>query len=280
MGKFILCAGPLAKEPYHFALTNTNVYSLEELGYYLYHNIYTISLRTFDQAFFKWVAFELKREDLAEKWKKICEVSSDIKDIVVSILCATDYFTKLEIESLIKTVDRINGLLPVQRKKMEADNYLKYEEYEKALQVYKEIVMSDSAKQLSASDFGNMLHNMAVIHVQSKAFEQAEREFKQAYSLNQNEESLRAYFYLLKLQQKETEFMQQVLEYDLSEEQVQSFIERLDNVYEQSEHTKEYKKIMGLPAMKEAGKVGDYYYAIDTMIFQWKQQYKHGMEQE
>lgn len=280
MGKFILCAGPLAKEPYHFALTNTNVYSLEELGYYLYHNIYTISLRTFDQAFFKWVAFELKREDLAEKWKKICEVSSDIKDIVVSILCATDYFTKLEIESLIKTVDRINGLLPVQRKKMEADNYLKYEEYEKALQVYKEIVMSDSAKQLSASDFGNMLHNMAVIHVQLKAFEQAEREFKQAYSLNQNEESLREYFYLLKLQQKETEFMQQVLEYDLSEEQVQSFIERLDNVYEQSEHTKEYKKIMGLPAMKEAGKVGDYYYAIDTMIFQWKQQYKHGMEQE
>lgn len=280
MGKFILCAGPLAKEPYHFALTNTNVYSLEELGYYLYHNIYTISLRTFDQAFFKWVAFELKREDLAEKWKKICEVSSDIKDIVVSILCATDYFTKLEIESLIKTVDRINGLLPVQRKKMEADNYLKYEEYEKALQVYKEIVMSDSAKQLSAVDFGNMLHNMAVIHVQLKAFEQAEREFKQAYSLNQNEESLREYFYLLKLQQKETEFMQQVLEYDLSEEKVQSFIEGLDAVYEQAEQTKEYKKIMGLPAMKEAGKVGDYYYAIDTMIFQWKQQYKHGMEQE
>ena len=74
--------------------------------------------------------------------------------------------------------------------------------------------------------------------------------------------------------------MQQVLEYDLSEEQVQSFIEGLDAVYEQSEQTKEYKKIMGLPAMKEAGKVGDYYYTIDTMIFQWKQQYKHGMEQE
>ena len=199
---------------------------------------------------------------------------------MVSILCATDYFTKLEIESLIKTVDRINGLLPVQRRKMEADNYLKYEEYEKALQVYQEIVMSDSAKQLSAVDFGNMLHNMAVIHVQLKAFEQAEREFKQAYSLNQNAESLQEYFYLLKLQPKEKEFMQQVLEYDLSEEQVQSVLDTLDEVYECAEQTKEYKKIMGLPALKEAGKVGDYYYAIDTMIFEWKQQYKHGMEQE
>ena len=82
MGKFILCAGPLAKEPYHFALTNTDVYSLEELGYYLYHNIYTISLKTFDEPFFRWIELELKRPDLAQKWREICNMSKDIKDIV------------------------------------------------------------------------------------------------------------------------------------------------------------------------------------------------------
>ena len=65
MGKFILCAGPLAKEPYHFALTNTDVYSLEELGYYLYHNIYTISLKTFDEHFFRWIHFHSLEEEMA-----------------------------------------------------------------------------------------------------------------------------------------------------------------------------------------------------------------------
>ena len=279
MGKFILCAGPLAKEPYHFALTNTNVYSLEELGYYLYHNIYTISHRTIDQAFFKWVAFELKREDLAEKWKKICEVSSDIKDIVVSVLCATDYFTKLEIESMIKTVDLFNDMLPIQRRKMEADNYLKYQDFDKALQVYKEIVASDEAKDLTPKEFGNILHNIAVVHVQMHAFEHAEREFRQAYSLNQNEESLREYIYLLKLQHKEKQLMQEILEYDLSEETVQTYMTDLEQILLESERTKNYKKIIELPGLKESGKVGDYYYTIDTMIFNWKQQYKHGMEQ-
>ena len=46
-----------------------------------------------------------------------------------------------------------------------------------------------------------------------------------------------------------------------------------------AEKTRDYRKIKGLPALKESGKVGDYYYTIDTMIFNWKQQYKHGMEQ-
>lgn len=279
MGKFILCAGPLAKEPYHFALTNTDVYSLEELGYYLYHNIYTISLKTFDEHFFRWIELELKRPDLAEKWREICNVSEDIKDIVVSILCATDYFTKLEIESLIKTVDLINDMLPIQRRKMEADNYLKYQDLDKALQVYKEIVGSDEARDLTPKEFGNILHNIAIIHVQMHAFERAEREFRQAYSLNQNEESLREYMYLLKLQHKDKQLMQEILEYNLSEETVQTYLADLENILLEAEATKNYKKIIELPALKESGKVGDYYYAIDTMIFKWKQQYKHGMEQ-
>lgn len=279
MGKFILCAGPLAKEPYHFELTNTNVYSLEELGYYLYHNIYTISHKSFGTPFFRWVESELRRPDLADEWKAIWEKDSDIKELVLHIVSATDYFNKLELESLNKTIDLINGMSPIKRRKLEADNYMQYEDYDKALQVYKDIVASDEAEELSAVEFGNVLHNMAVIHVQMKAFERAQREFLQAYNLNQNEESLKEYFYLLKLQNKEKEIMQTVLDYDMSEETVQEYVETLDGILADSEESKEYKKIMELPSIKQSGKVGDYYYAIDTMIFKWKQQYKHGMEQ-
>lgn len=279
MGKFILCSGPLAKEPYHFSLTDTNVYSLEELGYYLYHNIYTVSLATFDDAFFQWVELELKRPDLAQKWMDILKASQDMKDIVVSILCATDYFTKLEMESLIRTIDQINGMIPVRRRKMEADLYLQYHDYDKALQVYQEIVKSDEAGDLSADEFGNTLHNMAVVHVNLRSFERAEKEFVQAYSLNHNEETLKEYFFLLKLQRKEKELMQAVLDYDLPEEQVFDYTGQLDEMMLQAEDTKEYKTIEELPVLKETGKVGEYYYTIDTMIFKWKQKYKHGMEQ-
>ena len=147
------------------------------------------------------------------------------------------------------------------------------------MQVYKEIVGSDDARDLTPKEFGNILHNIAIIHVQMHAFERAEREFRQAYSLNQNEESLREYMYLLKLQHKDKQLMQEILEYNLSEETVQTYLADLENILLEAEATKNYKKIIELPALKESGKVGDYYYAIDTMIFKWKQQYKHGMEQ-
>ena len=199
--------------------------------------------------------------------------------MIISILGATDYFTKLEIESLIKVIDQINGLLPVQRRKMEGDNCLRYGDFDKALQVYKDILVSDDASVLSAKEYGNILHNIGVIHAQMRSFERAQREFVRAYSLNQEGESLKEYLLLLRLQNKEKEFMQAVLEYDISEEKVQEYNGAFEQMLADAEKTREYRKIKGLPALKESGKVGDYYYTIDTMIFKWKQQYKHGMEQ-
>ena len=37
----ILCDGRLAEKPYKMPVTRQNIYSLEELCYYIYHNIYT-----------------------------------------------------------------------------------------------------------------------------------------------------------------------------------------------------------------------------------------------
>ena len=46
---FILCQGDLAKEPYIIPISEVPVYSLEELCYYMYHNIYTVTEGFFDE---------------------------------------------------------------------------------------------------------------------------------------------------------------------------------------------------------------------------------------
>lgn len=278
MGKFILCTGMPAKEPYYFPLTGTNVYSIEELGYYLYQNIYTIQMEDFCEKLFSWIQYDLNMEEFADKCREIREKSDDIKDIVVSILCATDYFTKLELEGLIKIIDRINGLSAIEKKKIKADNFLKYGDYENAIAEYEAIVASKESEEFPAETFGNILHNLAVAHVQVKAFERAKEEFKRAYELNHNEETRKELFFLLKLEKQEKEFLKEILNYNLSPEEVQAYLTELEGVLQEAELTAEYKKILHLPKLKEAGKVGEYYYAIDTMIFKWKQKYKNGME--
>lgn len=280
MGKFILCTGVQAKEPYYFQLTNTRLYSLEELGYYLYHNIYTISLEDFDEDFFKWVQYDLKREDLAEKWRGILEKSDDMKDIVVSILCSTDYFSKLEVESMVKTIDCINGLSPIGKKKIKADNYLRYGDYANAVVEYQAIIVDDASEEFSAYELGNMLHNLAVAHIHEGAFEQAEKELKEAYALNKKEESLKEYLFLLKLEKKEEQLEAEIAAYSLLEEKTAEYMSELDEVFLEAETSPEYKRLSDLPRIKADGKVGEYYYNIDSKIFQWKQKYKQGMEQQ
>lgn len=278
MGKFILCTGELAKVPYCFQLTGTEIYSLEELGYYLYHNIYTITMEIFEEKLFGWLQCELKMEALADKCRRIIKESSDIKDIVVTILCATDYFSRKELENLIKTVDTINGLSAIEKQKIKADNFLKYEDYESAIDEYQSIIRSEEATSFPAQVYGNILHNLSVAYVQVKAFERAKEGFKKAYSLNKNEESLKEYFFLMKLLKQEEEFLDEVLKFNLSLETVQSYMSELEAVLLEAEEDAFYKKIINLSKLKEAGKVGDYYYAIDTIIFNWKQKYKYGME--
>lgn len=51
MGGLILCRKK-AEVPLYIELSNINIYSMEELCYYLYHNIYAINKSFFNEALF------------------------------------------------------------------------------------------------------------------------------------------------------------------------------------------------------------------------------------
>ena len=51
MGKLIQCSSRLAKKPYYFRITDTNVYSIEEVCYYIRHNIYILQAELFNKDF-------------------------------------------------------------------------------------------------------------------------------------------------------------------------------------------------------------------------------------
>ena len=43
MGKLIFCTGQVTQKPYTFPFSKTKIYSMEELNYYLYNNIYKLN---------------------------------------------------------------------------------------------------------------------------------------------------------------------------------------------------------------------------------------------
>ena len=49
MGKLILCSSAVAKTPYKMPVSGTRIYTIEEMCYYIYHNIYEIDTGCFDK---------------------------------------------------------------------------------------------------------------------------------------------------------------------------------------------------------------------------------------
>ena len=64
---FILCEGKAAVKPYKMPVTGQRVYSLEELCYYIYNNIYTISEDLFQESLAEWLRDETEHPVLAKK---------------------------------------------------------------------------------------------------------------------------------------------------------------------------------------------------------------------
>lgn len=68
----ILAKGKIAKKPYELSYLGQNIYSIEELCYVIYHNIYGINEEFFQISLAKWMKEELGLKELAEKLGNDC----------------------------------------------------------------------------------------------------------------------------------------------------------------------------------------------------------------
>ena len=62
----ILAKGKIAKKPYELSYLGQNIYSIEELCYVIYHNIYGINEEFFQISLAKWMKEERGLKELAD----------------------------------------------------------------------------------------------------------------------------------------------------------------------------------------------------------------------
>lgn len=217
---FILCKRALTKEPYVIPVSEVPVYSLEELCYYIYNNIYSVTEEFFDRKLAVWIRDQVGSDSLANKMKILIERHNDLKDLVVTILCSCDYYKEEEVVKIVEVMERIENLPPHQKNKIKADNYLYAGKYGKSLHEYKKLLYGGMADRFTPEEYGNLLHNQAIALFHVSSFHEAARGFKEAYARNHNEQSLNQYLYTLLINEQEEEFMKEGLSYGRSPEDI------------------------------------------------------------
>ncbi len=219
---FVLCEGNVARKPYIMPYTNQKIYSLEELCYYLYHNIYTLTEDFFQPALADWLREETNHEKLANKVNKMMSENPTLKDMVVTILCGCDYYRENEIREIIKVMDGIANLPVHKKKKMKADNYLRSGRYAKSLVEYRKLLHGSFSMNFTPEEYGDLLHNQGIAHFYVSSFAEAKRDFKDAFARSNKKSSLRHYLWLLLLEGKEDEFEQEIVTMGVDEAEAES----------------------------------------------------------
>lgn len=229
----ILCKGQVAKEPYLVPISDVPVYSLEELCYYIYNNIYTVTEEFFDERLSIWLREEVHLDSLAKKMRKLVDQGNDLKDLVVTLLCACDYYRENEIIHLVTIMEKIAHLPAYKRCRMRADNYLKGRKYGSCIPEYRKLLYGPMAENFSSEEYGDILHNQAIAQFYVASFEEAERGFRDAYARNQKEESLKHYLYVLLLAEKEEQFWADGAQYGKSKEELEEYKKKYEEAFSQ-----------------------------------------------
>ena len=71
MGELILCNQNMAAFPYYVEEAAIGVYSLEELSYYICHNVYLLRSDFMNEDLCNWLERELKLKDAADALREI-----------------------------------------------------------------------------------------------------------------------------------------------------------------------------------------------------------------
>lgn len=196
MAQIILCTSKTAETPFTFLNTKVEIYTYEELCFYIYNNTVLISRSVLSEKLFDWIRDELGMYELSDKLMGMTNKTTYAQDLLIEILNAGSYYTVEEIKTYAETWQKYRKLDKLQKAKLKADGYLAYRRYIKAATFYDDII-EETDDNTDRVFLGNIYHNRAVAAANNMDLDDAKKYFMKAYSLNENPDSLKSYFYIV-----------------------------------------------------------------------------------
>lgn len=274
MGRLIVCSGKQAVTPYLFKLTDTKIYSIEELCYYIYYNISDLNKENFQYSLCNWLKEELQLENLADTLKVKIEESAELKEIVTVIFTSCDYYSDIDIKQLISFIEEMEKITPFEKKKKLANNYLKYKQYAEAQAEYMDILNGKEVLGISTEEYGDILHNLAIVQLHSEGTQKAAGTFKEAYLRNHKMESLKLYLLALKISKQEELFLKEIEECNVDSQMQEQILDELESCMNAFEQSEEIRKVEQLKDYKTSGKMNHFYHTANELVESWKKQYR------
>ncbi|MBR2696912.1 MAG: hypothetical protein IKE48_05345 [Parasporobacterium sp.] len=260
----IQVCGKQSKTPYYIEAIKTNVYSLEEINYFVFNHINLVYRDFFCEELFDYIEKELGREDMAQDLRELAQEDADLKDFIRYLLSESYYYSGGELSVVSAYVMNIDSMSESERLKIEADGYFKIGKLESALRVYFDILGRMETEDLSEAFYARVAYSIGVIYARLFMVRNANSFFGYAYELYPEPVYARACVYMALINHDEEELLNTIIKYNISDdtlETVRARVGALRREIETSEDTVNF--------------IYDFENGINsqTIIDNWKEEY-------
>lgn len=259
MSGYILCQTKKAEVPYFIENISTNVYTLEELCYYLYHNLYLVDHTIINEGLCSWIQTELELPKLAAKLRPCVGKFSSAEDILYPIFKEINYLTYEELKKLNGQIQRLDSEPKAVREKRKGDALVENGMYVNAIRVYQSLLEKEDLEAVREGMTEHVYHNLGCAYSYLFQMEKALDCFLKAYECGKSREALKCYLLAFRSVRTPIEYESKLSELDVDEtvqEAVKASLEHFakrpeKQVYSQhidtmlEEFTREYHRSTG-----------------------------------
>ena len=140
MSGLMLCTMQ-AQKPYFIKEINKNIYSVEELSYYLYNYLYLVEEKFFSDALIDYLEETLEQKSIADGLKHLADRGGNLGEKISFVVKNSGYYSSKEVEELERHLVMLNSKSSAERVKAKADLLMNNHKYNLAIVFYKNIVV-------------------------------------------------------------------------------------------------------------------------------------------
>lgn len=173
MGLVTICKYKRTKTPFFVEQAGLNLYSLEELAWFLYHNICLADRQMFDERLCRWIAEEVRYPELAKRIQNGIASGTNFQNLVLSVVGAVDMFSNRQLAELGERLKGLSTLQEQERLKMRADELLDNRNEWAAIDEYRHILRMHQNNRLGMEFYGAVWNNLGVCYARQFLFAEA-----------------------------------------------------------------------------------------------------------
>ena len=272
-----MCLGALSTTPYFLSGLGVNIYSMDELCYYLCVNAYILDNDLIDARLCDYMRDNLDMAPLSAKLRKMIKEGKTLGEMVTTILIDTHYCNDEEIARIKQILVDNASLSFAAKRKVRGDNLLMANKYPRAIEEY-QYVLSVLSKEEEPELYSSILHNVGCAYSLMFLLDKAGEYFKQAYDIDQSRESLVMYLVCLRLSAKKEEYDRIVVKNGYDERIALEAVRLMTAAREAKIDTPYGDAMNEILELHDRGRVSEFYRALDATLEGWKLDYRRTMK--